>query len=129
MTDDEFPPKYLMSPENYQVHILNDDGVTYSNKYLLDNFPSFGSSQYTYADLVNQGFFKVEEFEFEFYQNKRKIETEKILNPKMIFCNSLFRVGIEMLLVLSDDSDETTFEDRQMAARTIEELIRPYLES
>lgn len=29
---------------------------------------------------------------------------------------------------LSDDSEETTLEERQMAARTIEELIGPYLE-
>lgn len=125
----EFPPKYLMSPENYQLHVLNDDGRTYTSKYLLENFPSFGNSQFTYAELVNQGFFKVEEYEFEFYQNKRKISAEKILNPKMILHDSLFKVGVEMLLVLSDDSEETTFEERQMAARTIEELIGSYLEN
>lgn len=124
----EFPPKYLMAPENYQIHVLNDDGCTYTSKYLLDNYPSFGNSQFTYAELVNKGFFKVEEYEFEFYKNKRKIETEKILNPKMILGDSLFKAGVEMLLILSDDSEETTLEERQMAARTIEELIGPYLE-
>lgn len=118
-----------MAPENYQIHVLNDDGRTYTGKYLLENFPSLGNSQFTYAELVNQGFFKVEECEFEFYQNKRKIETEKILNPQMILGDPLFKVGVEMLLVLSDDSEDTTLEERQMTARTIEELIGPYLEN
>ena len=121
-------PKYLMSSD-YLVYVLNDDGLTYSNKYLLDNFPSFGNSNFTYDELINQGWFKVEENEFEFYQNKRKTETEKILNPQMILGDSLFKAGVEMLLILSDYSEETTFEERQMAARTIQELIGPYLEN
>jgi hypothetical protein len=121
-------PKYLMSSD-YLVYVLNDDGFTYTNKYLLDNFPSFVNSDFTYDILINQGFFKVEEDEFEFYQNKRKIETGKILNPQMILGDLLFKAGVEMLLILSDDSEETTLEERQMAARTIEELIGPYLEN
>lgn len=114
---------------DYLVYVLNDDGLTYTNKYLLDNFPSFDNGKFTYDTLINQGFFKVEEDEFEFYQNKRKTETEKILNPQMILGGLLFKTGVEMLLILSDDLEDTTLEERQMAARTIQELIRPYLEN
>lgn len=48
-------------------------------------------------------------------------------NKEEYLNNTLFFAGINMLLIMADDKPPTTIEDRQAAARTIEELIRPYL--
>jgi len=71
-------PKYMIRTDDYEIFSLNEDGMTYSNRYMKMEFKDHLHHKYTYEVLKSHKFYETsDENKFQEYYRMHLIAIAK----------------------------------------------------